>query len=624
LQNLEYYPKALGVAYNRLLSLFDATIDGARISSTRNILNAVPTFSQQGLTEFLDAEYSDVSIRYNAYLQRRQNGGYRELFPDFEYAKYWLRIAAPVKYVDGAWLGGIHRITADPIHRSYTKTAWQILSEEQGDGDLRKNHVWVYRKLLKSIDADDIGTGDSKEFISPFRNVNNDARVWNAAVAQLCISLFPELFLPEILGFNMSYESLPLHLLITIYELRELNIDPYYFVLHVSIDNKHSGHAAMGMNAVIAYITSLPIEDQNDAWKRVQAGFLLASELPTTPAPRSDLDTSLEKIFGEKVTAAHPIHATCPAKIGGRMGKKLSDWLNPAVYPVHSLAFLRALADSRWIVRGQPEKSQLICETKWGGRMFGAFTTQEVAILETWIRELTRYNIPMERSKSYEAFTGVQTKPPNIEFTRDFVHILTRPSAPRYQIADFGTIHYSTLPPENKTHAILSLLLVSTIPFEYLPSLPAKCASSYGMMAIKCLRALYGFLPESDVCAGMHEVTSNIPTLGVMEISRISLSDINESVRKFVEEILCLSAYPEQNEAVLVGLQSGFIEYVFEECKQIQNISTVEMNKLNKIRERCRDAINEFIAEKSEHKNWLTDMIKGKKTVQTIVFSILD
>jgi len=65
------------------------------------------------------------------------------------------------------------------------------------------------------------------------------------------------------------------------------------------------------------------------------------------------------------------------------------------------------------------------------------------------------------------------------------------------------------------------------------------------MMAIKCLRALYGFLPESDVCAGMHEVTSNIPTFGVTDIARITLADINEFTREFVEEILCLSAHPE-------------------------------------------------------------------------------
>jgi hypothetical protein len=607
--------------------LFNAVIDKARDSSTENILNAVRTFSQEALNEFLNKEYSDVSVRYKAYLQRRKDGHPRELFPDFDYAKYWLRTAAPVKYVDGAWLGGIYRITSDLVHRSSTKTAWQILSEELGDGDLRKNHVWVYQQLLKSIDADDIGTGDSKEFISSSQNMNNDARVWTAATAQLCISLFPESFLPEILGFNMSYESLPLHLLITIYELRELNIDPYYFVLHVSIDNKHSGHAAMGVDAVTTYMKSLPVEEQDMAWKRVQAGFLLASELATTPTPRSDLDTSLEKIFGEKTTAAYPIHAACSAKIGGRTGKKLCDWLDPTIYPMHSLAFLRALADSRWIVRGKPEKSQLVYETKWGGRMFGAFTIKEVNVLEAWICQLTQFDRPMNRSKSYEIFTGVKTKSPNIDLTREFDHILARPSAPRCQIIDFESIlssSSSSLSLENKIHAILSLLSISAVPFEYLPSLPAKCASTYGMMALKCLRALYDFLPESDVCAGMDEVISNTPSMGVMEIARISLNDINQYVRPFVGQILCISAHPEQNAAILVGLQDGFIEYVFAACEQLNAVTPAELKKLHEIGERCRNAIDDFVKEKNECNQWSAEMDKGKKAIRRMVSNIIN
>ncbi|CAF1322265.1 unnamed protein product [Adineta ricciae] len=625
LQNLEYYSDALLPAYNRLLSLFDSVIDAARTSSTRNILNAVQTFSKQALIDFLNAEYTDVNERYNAYLARRKNGGSREMFPDFDYARHWLRTSAPVKYVDGAWLGGIHRVTTDSAHRPYTKTLWQILSEELGDGDLQKNHVWIYRELLQSIGVDDIGTGDSEEFVSSIRNVNNDARVWTAAIAQLCISLFPETFLPEILGFNMSYECLPLHLLITIHELRELNIDPYYFVLHVSIDNNHSGHAAMGMDAVVAYITSLPAEDQNKAWKRVQTGFLLASELPTTPRPRSQLDTALAQVFEEKTHTAKSLHLSCPARIGGRVGKKLSEWLDPISYPVHSLAFLRALADSRWIVRGQPEKSRLVHEIKWNGRMFGAFTIGELAVLEAWIRELAPPTLLAERSKSYETFTGVQTTLPKIELASKFIDILDRPSAPRHQGTTFETVVFaSMLSFENKHDALMGLLSVSAVPFEYLPSLPAKCASSYGMMAVKCLRALYGFLPESDACAGMHAVTSNTPTLGVKEIASISLSNMDMSVREFVTKVMHLSARPEQNESLLVGLQSGFIEYVFEACKQLGAISAKEMEKLDEIRVRCRHAIDHYTAERNEDKRWLADMIKGEQAVRTIISYIID
>ena len=50
-----------------------------------------------------------------------------------EYAKYWARLAAPVKYVDGSWLGGVHRVeSTKPSHRAASRIAWQILSEELG------------------------------------------------------------------------------------------------------------------------------------------------------------------------------------------------------------------------------------------------------------------------------------------------------------------------------------------------------------------------------------------------------------------------------------------------------------------------------------------------------------
>ncbi len=41
---------------------------------------------------------------------------------------------------------------------------------------------------------------------------------------QLAMAHHADQFLPEIIGFNLGYEQLPLHLLITAYELKELGI----------------------------------------------------------------------------------------------------------------------------------------------------------------------------------------------------------------------------------------------------------------------------------------------------------------------------------------------------------------------------------------------------------------
>lgn len=43
------------------------------------------------------------------------------------------------------------------------KGAWQILSEELGDGDSKKNHIYFYHKLFKSL-APELPMADELDF----------------------------------------------------------------------------------------------------------------------------------------------------------------------------------------------------------------------------------------------------------------------------------------------------------------------------------------------------------------------------------------------------------------------------------------------------------------------------
>jgi hypothetical protein len=40
-------------------------------------------------------------------------------------------------------------------------------------------------------------------------------------------------------------------------ELKELKLNDYYFLLHISIDNADSGHTAMAMHAVVKYMAHI-------------------------------------------------------------------------------------------------------------------------------------------------------------------------------------------------------------------------------------------------------------------------------------------------------------------------------------------------------------------------------
>ena len=70
------------------------------------------------------------------------------MFKDIAHAIWWLKQSSPVKYVDGAWLGHVYRVSTPFSLRHITKNAWQVLSEELGDGDLAKNHAHVWRSLV--------------------------------------------------------------------------------------------------------------------------------------------------------------------------------------------------------------------------------------------------------------------------------------------------------------------------------------------------------------------------------------------------------------------------------------------------------------------------------------------
>jgi len=419
LHNLEQYPEILPECRELLLSLLSSTLTDALKEPESGILT-VEKFSRDALNTFLKEKDVDCTNSWEEYLARRKAGGAREMFGEKAEAEWWLKQAAPVKYVDGAWLGHINKVNTPFVYRHITKNAWQVMSEELGDGDLAKNHVHVYRDLMNDINAG-LPAADSEDFIHP-RHGLNEARCWKAALAQLTISLFPHEFLPEVLGFNMAYESLPLHLLKTVKELRELRLNPYYFELHISIDNADSGHAAMAMAAVADYIDLVDqtegAEAAQAAWKRVQAGYILAEGLPTTPEspslkvepeqpfPRDDTEAALVEIFAAKSFVAHKIHCNSRLKIGRR---SLVDWLEPQAFKDTQWQkdFLHDLGNCKpWVIKGDSQKSRLIRELSWEGKMFGSFTEKEVEIVKQWIDSLgSQPQAPRPDPKVYYDFT---------------------------------------------------------------------------------------------------------------------------------------------------------------------------------------------------------------------------
>jgi hypothetical protein len=599
LHNLEQHPEILRECRELLVSLLSSTI-GEALQVKGSAILSVDTFSRDRLNQFLKAKDEDCTNHWEDYLARRRAGGSREIFGDKDEAKWWLKQAAPVKYVDGAWLGHINKITTPFKHRNITKNAWQVMSEELGDGDLAKNHVYVYRQLMDDIEAN-LPAADSEDFINP-RHKMDQTRCWKAAMAQLLISLFPHDFLPESLGFNMAYESLPLHLLKTVKELREVRLNPYYFELHISIDNADSGHAAMAMAAVADYIDLVEKEEGAEAaqtaWRRCQAGYILAEGLPTTPEspslkvepegpfPRTETEATLLDIFAAKAFVAHKIHCNSRLKIGRR---SLVDWLEPKAFADKQWQkeFLVDLGNCKpWVIKGDSEKSRLVKELSWEGKMFGSFTQTEVEVVKAWIDELgTPSETPKSDPNVYYNFTKQSSKVPisaasiNLDALVDYP-VLASPDISRFASDGRGSsdISYAELRmAKTRLLNFLPVWFTSVTLLESLPSVPVRAANSFGSALVRVLRAQTGFDVEGQGVAGMDEVhrTDNGESFGIVELGQeiCSRADIRiptnlkeivsmgsaESVA-FSQWMVSLSMQWLAQQDVLIGMSWAFME----------------------------------------------------------------
>ena len=591
LQNLEHYPEIISEAREVLLAMFQEALERASKDGHRNILS-INVHTREDLLEFVEAENNGTTERWEKYVTRRASGTPRELVVDKDDAVRWLRAIAPLKFVDGAWLGHVNRITTPFPLRFVTKDAWQILSEELGDGEIKKNHVYVFKKLLKDVGVE-LPEGDSEEFVDSNLGLN-ESSIWKAAVAQLLVSLFPHDCLPEILGFNMHFELLTLETLIASKELAELKINPYYFALHVTIDNADSGHTAIAMQAVNKYVDytrkTEGTEAANRAWKRVQTGYLLSEQLAAVPDvvrrkvhgpkfhPQISYDLEVLSIFRSKASAAHKIHCSSRLRIGGRT---LVDWLDPEflVSEKRQHEFLEAFSSCKpWIIKGNSSGSKMVQDLAWSGKMFGAFTNNETEVLKKWIDSLGQ-----KERISYWSFTN-QDKERFWQSTHsgDIRHnypVFASVSNIAYLIPNVA----ASSPPLPRLHdkidvtaepdmtRLLPLWFTAPCLLEGCISIPAKTTTQPACAVVRILRAQSGFKIERSGVESMDEArrqdSVGLVELG-LEMSANSMSCSPGSIKQVLElwpsnfslGMLHLSMRPTSNINLLLGMAWGFVE----------------------------------------------------------------
>ncbi|MHB0766222.1 iron-containing redox enzyme family protein [Stutzerimonas sp. NM35] len=313
-----------------------------------------------GLGDWLAAHTEKVGLQYQAYLDSRRAGAPRRYFSSKAHALHFLQGVAPTKLVDGAWLYGLLQRWDEPRFQGLIQT----YLEELGEGLPEKNHVVLYRKLLASQGCDD------------WQNLDDDNFVQGAI--QLALAENAEQFLPEVIGFNLGYEQLPLHLLITAYELTELGIDPYYFTLHVTVDNADNGHARKAVQSLRAAWPQ--VGDSAEFYRRVRAGYRLNELGASTLSVIDGFDPEREvrRVFEKKAAVGQFLHSDyCRFE-----GHTVNQWLAEDVE-----RFLAVLQQRGWITRNQDPRGSRFWQLISGEQapMFGVFSAHEQQLINDWM-----------------------------------------------------------------------------------------------------------------------------------------------------------------------------------------------------------------------------------------------
>ncbi|KAI9725098.1 MAG: hypothetical protein M1828_003439 [Chrysothrix sp. TS-e1954] len=624
-QNLEDFPDVLPIARQTLLSLLRQGVLVARLQGGQHNVLDITEYQPDQLASFMATKRQDTHDDWSSYLSRREAGGGPEMFADREAARQWIKQNAPLQLVDGAWVARVHNVTTPFALRGITKDAWQTYCEELGDGDLEKNHCFIYKELLHEVDFD-MPDQNSSDFLDPRLGLYND-RIWRAGAGHLLISLFPNDFLPEILGFNLHYESLAPQTLKAAKELPEFGISGHYFAVHICIDNADSGHSAMAEATIRSYIDHVRRTDEKmvqQAWKRVQAGFLL-SEYLDGDEDLSKYRETVAQMIHNKAGVAGQVHCSSRARIGGR---KLTEWFSPNLLSSvnsHSWKndFVAALARSKpWVYPGDSARGLLIRELSWKGRMFGAFTHSEVQNLRTWI-DLLDNDGAADPEEGYSNLVGKQIDG-NLEKMATVAQdcALTHPAFPPQRektLASAGQAEFFPLPPiqstQVKSETLLALWLVHPCILEQIVMSPHRTATSLGSRVLQLLRAESGYMAKSSGVAGMDEqrrpgYNPSLTTIG-LQIARntclpepTSLKDVLCSVEQtspqatdFAYAVLSWAARPVSNEAFLLGLARAFLDLeVWVSCNEVL-LGKEDRQALREIIERKQACFEEILSE---------------------------
>ncbi|MFG1265649.1 LodA/GoxA family CTQ-dependent oxidase [Xanthobacter aminoxidans] len=294
--------------------------------------------------------------------------------------------SAPFNQCDGAWLRHIAEAGPSDEVRSMLFEIW---SDEIGNGDPALHHGNLFTALLESL-GKRLPAVTTRAY-ADYQDIPPESYIM--PVFELAISLNSDRFYPELLGMTLFLEWEVLSLQTTIIRYDYLGIDSQFWRMHVGIDNATNGHGAKARDAVITYLDKIRQEGGDAAvqaqWARIWRGFVafdvvganmygntndtdIARRRPGTPADK------ITEIMTRKRPYGSQNHLT------DRMGPhRINDLFEDPDL------FQSVLANSRWVIPGDPDKSPFINYlTTFAGPMYKIFDAADIAAWRAWIEWL--------------------------------------------------------------------------------------------------------------------------------------------------------------------------------------------------------------------------------------------
>lgn len=263
--NADLYPDVLPTAYKVAQKFF--------AKATKSLSRRKP----EDLLAFFPYSYEALEARLLTIYESETNA-YEPLTGDStvprEIMVWYIQQYAAFTMVDGSWVQNIAR--AGMSHTEISARLFRIYSDEVGNADTFKNHPNVYRRMLEG-EGIIMPPTDSMDFAMQPELLDF---AFDLPLLTLSVAMFPTALLPEIIGVNLAIElsGLGKGYMEIIDELRYWKIDPYFFTLHLTIDNIASGHTAVAIETTHLYLDQV-LTTQGQAamqqeWRRIWTGYL--------------------------------------------------------------------------------------------------------------------------------------------------------------------------------------------------------------------------------------------------------------------------------------------------------------------------------------------------------------